>query len=199
MPWQSGLVAHTIEEWEHCAATAKVLGESDYPDGRGWADVFWRTIVRDTMRELENNAGGEVRRASPGDERAYLSFERWLSGQPGTLDADETSHAAISVFRKAVHIATQDQYLFTTQKGYLGLGDAPEADDEIWILEGGRVPFLLRPYPDDSDHAGGFSLVGDCYVHGIMDGEATKLSEESSTRESRMHMFDRHGHSDDAV
>ncbi|KAK5700735.1 hypothetical protein LTR97_005252 [Elasticomyces elasticus] len=183
MPWQSGLVAQTIEEWEHCAATAKVLGQSDYPDGRGWADVFWRTIIRDTMRELENNGGGEVRRASPGDEHAYLSFRRWLSGQPGTLDTDETSQAAISSFRKAFHIATQDQYLFTTQKGYLGLGDAPEANDEIWILEGGRVPFLLRPYPDDSDHAGCFSLVGDCYVHGIMDGEAMKLSEESSTRE----------------
>ncbi|KAK3614284.1 hypothetical protein LTR56_027351 [Elasticomyces elasticus] len=186
MPWQSGLVAQTLEEWEHCAATAKVHRKSDYPDGRGWADVFWRTMIRDTMRKLERNGGGEVRRASPGDERAYLSFRRWLSGQPGTLDTDETSQAAISSFRKAFHIATQDQYLFTTHKGYLGLGDAPEADDEIWILDGGRVPFLLRPYPDDSDHAGCFSLVGDCYVHGIMDGEATRLPGESSTREVRL-------------
>ena len=31
------------------------------------------------------------------------------------------------------------------------------------------MPFILRPIPLSE----GFSLIGECYVHGIMDGEAT--------------------------
>jgi hypothetical protein len=41
----------------------------------------------------------------------------------------------------------------------------------VYTLSGGQVPFILRPII----LAGGFSLVGKSYVHGIMDGEATVL------------------------
>ncbi|KAF3811667.1 hypothetical protein GCG54_00014413 [Colletotrichum gloeosporioides] len=34
------------------------------------------------------------------------------------------------------------------------------------MFEGGRVPFVLRPNED-----GLYSLVGECYVHGLMHGE----------------------------
>jgi hypothetical protein len=39
------------------------------------------------------------------------------------------------------------------------------------------VPFILRP----TILAEGFSLVGESYVHGIMDGEATMLGIEVET------------------
>lgn len=45
--------------------------------------------------------------------------------------------------------------------------DCAEAGDEICVLYGGPVPFLLRP-----DGAGHHEVVGDCYLHGFMDGEA---------------------------
>ena len=38
--------------------------------------------------------------------------------------------------------------------------------DKIVVIKGGQVPLLLRP------QQGSFRLVGECYVHGIMDGEA---------------------------
>ncbi|KAF2143539.1 uncharacterized protein K452DRAFT_198784, partial [Aplosporella prunicola CBS 121167] len=38
--------------------------------------------------------------------------------------------------------------------------------DRIAILLGGSVPFVLRPYREY------YVIVGECYVHGIMDGEA---------------------------
>lgn len=40
------------------------------------------------------------------------------------------------------------------------------ADDQIVVLSGGKIPFVLRAM----SHA--FQLIGPCYVHGIMDGEA---------------------------
>ena len=69
--------------------------------------------------------------------------------------------------------------------GYLGLGPEKMVNgDSVWILKGGRVPLVLRadeqatPYRGLLPAENGESrpvmhtLVGDCYVHGIMDGEA---------------------------
>jgi len=41
--------------------------------------------------------------------------------------------------------------------------------DVVCVLHGGDVPFVLRPRGGNR-----YSLVGECYVHGLMDGEAMK-------------------------
>jgi hypothetical protein len=50
---------------------------------------------------------------------------------------------------------------------YFGLvADHARAGDKIYVIFGAIVPFLLRKV------AGGcFELVGEAYMHGIMDGE----------------------------
>lgn len=56
-----------------------------------------------------------------------------------------------------------------TVAGYVGRFPlAAQAGDKVMILEGGFTPFLLRPVEGDRT----FKLVGECYVHGIMNGEA---------------------------
>jgi hypothetical protein len=57
---------------------------------------------------------------------------------------------------------------FITADGYMGLG-SPELGDEIWVLFGGDNPFIQRPSVTDP---GCHQLIGSCYVHGLMDGEA---------------------------
>jgi hypothetical protein len=54
-----------------------------------------------------------------------------------------------------------------TAKGYIGLGP-PEVQDGhlVTVLLGGQVPFILSKQQEK------FRLVGECYVHGLMDGEA---------------------------
>lgn len=59
--------------------------------------------------------------------------------------------------------------LFSTRKGYLGLGPDCHKGDLVCLMFGGEVPFVLRPKD------GYYQLVGDAYVHGIMDGEAMRL------------------------
>ena len=63
-----------------------------------------------------------------------------------------------------------------TAKGYLGLvcGDA-KVEDQICVFHGGAVPFILRP-ADQSDSKKTWSLIGECYIHGIMYGEALSWS-----------------------
>jgi hypothetical protein len=56
------------------------------------------------------------------------------------------------------------------------MGMAPEearGGDQICIMLGGEVPFVLRM--DDNGH---YRFIGECYVHGIMDGVAMNEVEE---------------------
>jgi hypothetical protein len=57
--------------------------------------------------------------------------------------------------------------LFETKDGYFGLGPKTmRKDDLICVLFGSNVPFVLRRVGDY------FVLVGECFVLGLMDGEA---------------------------
>ncbi|KAI0405500.1 HET-domain-containing protein [Xylaria palmicola] len=71
------------------------------------------------------------------------------------------------------------QRLFITENGAVGLGPSGTSiGDEVWILSGGRWPFLLSPlHVNDADLGGHdasyhYTLRGDVFVPGIMRGEA---------------------------
>jgi hypothetical protein len=60
---------------------------------------------------------------------------------------------------------------FTTVHGWIGVGPhGTKPGDDCVILQGGDVPFLLRH--ESGEHV----LVGDCYVHEIMDGELMRAA-----------------------
>lgn len=59
---------------------------------------------------------------------------------------------------------------FKTDNGLIGIGpDYVAVGDQVWDLLGGSVPFILRKGADVSENE--FKLMGECYVHGIMNGE----------------------------
>ncbi|OCK94660.1 HET-domain-containing protein [Cenococcum geophilum 1.58] len=75
--------------------------------------------------------------------------------------------------------------LFTSFQ-YIGLGPSTmQKGDIICILFGGRVPFVLRsrsgPVRESFDTDDGFTLVGECYVHGLMDGQTMQEVEKEQT------------------
>jgi len=76
------------------------------------------------------------------------------------------------------HPATFRRRLVLTENGYLGL-TAEHAQPEDWvvILMGGQVPFVLRQV--DAQYV----LVGEAYIHGMMDGEALALWEVDTATE----------------
>ncbi|KAI9147596.1 Heterokaryon incompatibility protein [Paramyrothecium foliicola] len=83
---------------------------------------------------------------------------------PDAIDSLRLRHAYMRVDRVANH-----RRFFTTSKGYLGMAlETTEKSDGIYILEGCTVPVVLRDL-GDGQH---FEFVGECYVHGIMNGEA---------------------------
>lgn len=62
--------------------------------------------------------------------------------------------------------------MFVTQGGFLGFGPRHlDVGDQVWILQGGLVPFLLRPYFRDTLSNNRYRLIAPSYIDGIMDGE----------------------------
>ncbi|KAM0541958.1 hypothetical protein ACHAPJ_013020 [Fusarium lateritium] len=60
-----------------------------------------------------------------------------------------------------------DQRMATTGSGYLSLVPWPsQPGDRIVLLQGARTPYVLRKAGEK------WKILGDCYVHGIMSGEA---------------------------
>jgi hypothetical protein len=153
-----------ISEWEQMLKRHALQGAiSPYPEGSTWTDVFWRTLVGDIITEEF-----PVRKAMEADHAQYDAFRQ-----------SKSQNGICFSLREMVF----NQSFFITTMGYLGLGPSTIRDgDEVWVLHGGRVPFILRP---TSKEAAGnniakstqHELVGDTYVHGIMNGEAeTQLS-----------------------
>ena len=57
--------------------------------------------------------------------------------------------------------------LFSTLSGHIGIGDVTlEPRDLVCVLLGGKTPFIIRPVDQK------YKFVGECYLHGIMQGEA---------------------------
>lgn len=55
-----------------------------------------------------------------------------------------------------------------TDTGYIGLvPSSTEVGDEVHVLGGVTVPFVLRATAETQK----YTLIGDSYIHGIMDGE----------------------------
>jgi hypothetical protein len=65
--------------------------------------------------------------------------------------------------------------LLVTKKGSLGLAPpAAKPGDIVAVLVGAPVPHVLRQQDD-----GSYELIGECFIHGIMGGEAlAHLSQE---------------------
>ncbi|KAE9363163.1 hypothetical protein N431DRAFT_550864 [Stipitochalara longipes BDJ] len=129
-----------------------------YPTGESVEEALWRTFCWN----LDNDG---YSRASPERGDGFREWHRLLisnddlaiivSGMLSQKDAFEL-------------IINQTTPLCTTAKGFLAaVPCTTEVGDCIAILSGGNIPFVLRP---TGDHY--YRLVGPCYVHGIMDGEA---------------------------
>jgi hypothetical protein len=77
-----------------------------------------------------------------------------------------------------------DRLLFITTKGYIGLGPGTMyPGDLVCILFGGITPFILRA---NGDH---YALVGEAYVHGLMDGEAIRELQNGRLIEEWFHLW----------
>ncbi|KAI7774074.1 hypothetical protein LA080_009311 [Diaporthe eres] len=84
-----------------------------------------------------------------------------------------------------VWIASLERSFIFTDGGHMGLApDWCEIGDAIAIMGGGAVPMVLRPVGEVTAQGGDapvFEVVGEAYVHGVMDGQAFGASGKSES------------------
>lgn len=120
--------------------------------------------------------------------RHYFNTKRCIRNILGSDDADSSrapaeedarrSHlmhddasvkmAVARMFSRAVErMARNRQFCTTSSRRFIGwVPSEAQIGDVVCLLEGGRVPYILRPL-----QGGLYSFIGDAYVHGLMRGE----------------------------
>jgi hypothetical protein len=159
----------------HCV---EILSTSTYLDGEDTATAFTLALSAGRIPQSVKEAGTTT--------EAYVNslfgFIAALKLPRSTEDEKTHRYAKIAPFTKIgfgmdwFDIFAQsccERRLFTTDSGYLGLGNHHMvAGDVTAILFGLHVPCILRPLFDKPEY--GYAFIGEAYVHGAMNGEAVK-------------------------
>ncbi|KAG4439608.1 hypothetical protein IFR05_004903 [Cadophora sp. M221] len=145
---------------------------------------FIRTLLRDSVQP--SDCTNPPRRATEVDYTACLLWWNMALEQrsinPLYTTEDETETTQLTDILWSLSDTVGYSRFFITDKGSIGLGPtSTKPRDEIWIVCGGKLPLILRENVNPGLGTGKIctsetyhSLVGDCYVDGIMDGEAVR-------------------------
>lgn len=156
--------------------------------------VLWRTLIADDESKLPSVSSG-----SRHHFRNFLRCYLWRGREHWRSDLDHLNVLATADDADLIPTAEEveksqakeedDRYyyqrlvgyytnrmLFWTRHGRLGLGPGrAQKGDEVWLIAGTRTPFILRPLGNggsSDSQAKRFEFLGECYVHGVMRGEA---------------------------
>lgn len=164
---------------EECLALAERTLKYQSPEEL--IDQFSRTIIFDST---------DYRQPAPASMLDdYLIFATELTklkdvffhGRDSEWIADDEypkTRGRVLSFSRLVYAESRERRFYGTRGGHIGLGPrGSRAGDVVFIARGATTPWLLRRTSEqEPGHAGAsgpdkYSLVGDCYVHGMMYGE----------------------------
>ncbi|KAF2488668.1 hypothetical protein BU16DRAFT_224921 [Lophium mytilinum] len=150
--------------------------DSNYPGSGTVKEAFLRSAFGDRCRSAETKSG--VRRPK---ESELHRLREWI-WDLGDIPPHTRSHLGNNIKYNICN-----RVFFTTRQGLMGFGPSNmRAGDEVWLLFGAKVPIVLRPLQTtiSREEDSGVSrlqpgytahrhraVIGDCYLHGNMEGE----------------------------
>lgn len=158
-------------------------GEKDPAD----EEQLWRTFMCNRTRNNDSPAarcarGFEVwSTATLNEHAASQQIREWAAKAKEDGKSDEeiamtsqNDQQAFNEFMGGHSRWTMNRRFFKSEAGRFGWAvDGAQVGDYIVVLGGGDHPFLMRSAPSET-----FTIVGDCYLHGVMEGEALQKFEE---------------------
>jgi hypothetical protein len=154
-----------------CRLLLDVLSlDQDWKCCPAWTDIApsLPTQTGDRMIKASLGAAWMVHHLPSLASKAKLPLHRWVDPKAWRGIADE-----VAIW---LHGANEGTRFFTTDNADAIIGTGPEGlqvGDIVCVLYGGDVPFILRP-----DCQGHYTFIGECYVSGIMRGEALDMGLE---------------------
>jgi hypothetical protein len=154
-------------------AGKKRQAADEYKGGGTWREAHWRTICGNLL--YEDGLDGEFRKSTAADTFTWERYQAAYDHIHGNMRSLKTKEDE-ELLNKMVTVvgALVDRRVFVTKEGYLGLGpENTQVGDQVFILGGSNVPFILRSVQNNmmGKSKAGHRIIGDCYIHGIMDGE----------------------------
>lgn len=150
-------------------------------ESEDWGDACWRAVCGD----LTITDKVVFRRVVDADKQIFkLWLEYYAYKNKQTRNEDEI--ASVNSFDAAVLQNVHNRRFFFTRKGHIGIGPCTtQAGDDVYVINGSCIPHILRRVEvSDSPSSTNntpisaqypkFRLVGSCFMHGIMDGEASE-------------------------
>jgi hypothetical protein len=156
--------------------------QGHYVTGGTVKGAFWRTMLNEAL-EIEPN---KRERLTEDDEILFaLWWKMTRDGNGLLLNPDDfpgwdqeviaSIQARLGIINRSFWIPNDHRSFFTTQRGYMGFGPQDmRQDDLVAVLLGSKMPFILRQVPlsEGIYDKSYYTVVGYCYLHGIMNGEA---------------------------
>ncbi|KAI0468443.1 HET-domain-containing protein [Xylaria cf. heliscus] len=182
----------TIKDWRNMAGMEKDPGKP-YIGRETVSEAFWRTLCLDIYASgvPTMDQARFIRRADARERDAHLLYWYMQISKLKKIKVLKTRgiDTGPTGFVKGMHEffdhlskASLRRTFFISRKGYMGLGPlGMQVDDHICVLAGGRAPFIVRPVKQNDGQATSrfvCRLLGDAYVHGLMDGEALRLADD---------------------
>lgn len=184
-----GFVIDTVSTKKPYAADGIIVNE--WLAAGGWSDMsalppypFWRTLVADRGPNGTNPPTFYPRACksalNQSVKRGHISTN--------TLVHNGKSSIVAKFVRRVQEVVWMRRLILTEGDGdgeMLGLGpERLKKRDIICILYGCSVPVALRRMVDKESQETYYEFIGECYVHGIMDGEAFDLVKRRSGRDT---------------
>ncbi|MCJ1457088.1 hypothetical protein MMC28_007454 [Mycoblastus sanguinarius] len=180
---RTALQPGAVSDW--CDEALAIASSLDpYPTGEPWEEAFWRTLLANKMYD-----GSQ---APSSWAQNYQSFQTMLeldrldvasgpsgrrTGKLNDSSPDWTGYGSAhekhqaGLFLMSSRQAIINRSFCATENGYIGLTPGAEPGDLICSLFGAPVPYVLRVNEFEEGHGQTYTLVGECYVHGFMDGK----------------------------
>ena len=151
---------HTIE---HDWAPDNLL-DTYAPTGESMSDAFLHTLVADVKLQ-----GGQA--VSRGGSMYWRDTNY--------IKEDQKQWERLETLRRTVLLR---HFVWSERHQYMGLVPmGTKVDDEIWLLSSAETFSILRPVKEDRYH-----FVGECYLHGMMDGKAMEPFLEGTVKAQRV-------------
>jgi hypothetical protein len=142
--------------------------EKSYPPCRpaeSLRSAFTKTLV--TSEPPRNND-------KLADDKAMMNMWKRIMRlyMRGDSDPNGLVDGAILNYNLAVTAATNQRRFFTTTRGFIGLtSPGTQKGDTVCLLRGATTPFIFRSHDPLSLGTRTWEIVGEAYVHGLMNGE----------------------------
>jgi hypothetical protein len=169
------------QSWREFKATGTVHGRKRSTGHRGQGslhqvrrlDMYCRTLHCDSFRNWHDPPLAN-----------HDTFEAYREALQSILDIDGASTRTIQKrdFLNTVITYINHRSIFWTDDGRMGLGpELAQATDEIVVFPGCPAPMMLRPSSN-----GRYQVVGECFIHDLMDGEALLGPRPEQYQQQRM-------------